>query len=280
MKVYWKMVAVCLVTGMLFILWAAFDLKTGKTLWPHDPEADPQRNHETDDFVIRFDGKSEWFFTRSAKPFHFWEMVIGKFAVGTMSLLLIWIHFSCVRRENRLAAATNSGGYPDTDSNYTCPHCSEECSISKALTNQNVLCPHCSEEFFATPLENSAETGESDKPPLTDLVKGISELNSTWQQIQAHLPGRTAQRLLSLPIALLIGALTKEPVPGEKGIPLVLCVIILGFHVIAIWFPEGMAKFMNRSDDDDRRVVFSPESTLAMSWFGLFVFPAIFYYWS
>jgi len=37
----------------------------------------------------------------------------------------------------------------DTNYHYTCPHCSQECSVEQSLTGQNVVCPHCSQEFFA-----------------------------------------------------------------------------------------------------------------------------------
>lgn len=50
--------------------------------------------------------------------------------------------------------------------NYTCPHCSQECSVEEQLTGQNILCPHCSQEFFATPPDHNAQIVLPEKLPF------------------------------------------------------------------------------------------------------------------
>jgi len=54
----------------------------------------------------------------------------------------------------------------ETNYKYTCPTCSQECSVEVALTGQNVVCPHCSQEFFATPPDSSTEIVVPDKLPF------------------------------------------------------------------------------------------------------------------
>jgi DNA-directed RNA polymerase subunit RPC12/RpoP len=39
----------------------------------------------------------------------------------------------------------------ETQYNYICPSCSQECVVAESLTGQMVVCPHCSLDFFATP---------------------------------------------------------------------------------------------------------------------------------
>jgi len=39
----------------------------------------------------------------------------------------------------------------ETEYNYVCPECSNECSVPESLTGQNLICPNHSHEFFATP---------------------------------------------------------------------------------------------------------------------------------
>lgn len=53
-----------------------------------------------------------------------------------------------------------------TQYNYTCPTCSEECSVDESLTGQNVLCPNCSQEFYATPPTANTEIILPEKLPF------------------------------------------------------------------------------------------------------------------
>jgi hypothetical protein len=56
----------------------------------------------------------------------------------------------------------------ETEFNYTCPNCSQECSVVESLTDQNVTCPACSKEFFATPPnQQSPPILEGGKPAFT-----------------------------------------------------------------------------------------------------------------
>jgi hypothetical protein len=41
----------------------------------------------------------------------------------------------------------------ETEYNYTCPNCSQECTVPESLAGQNVTCPSCKVDFFATPPE-------------------------------------------------------------------------------------------------------------------------------
>jgi hypothetical protein len=41
----------------------------------------------------------------------------------------------------------------ETEYTYTCPSCSQECSVPQSLTGQDLTCPNCKGEFFATPPE-------------------------------------------------------------------------------------------------------------------------------
>lgn len=50
--------------------------------------------------------------------------------------------------------------------NYTCPNCSQECSVEEELTGQNVVCPHCSQEFFATPPTSTTQPILPEKLPF------------------------------------------------------------------------------------------------------------------
>src|SRR5258706_7110425 len=54
----------------------------------------------------------------------------------------------------------------ETNYNYTCPLCSQECSIPETLTGQNVVCPHCSQEFFATLPDSSTQIILPEKLPF------------------------------------------------------------------------------------------------------------------
>src|SRR5260221_11760589 len=49
---------------------------------------------------------------------------------------------------------------------YTCPNCSQECSVEEQLAGQNVVCPHCSQEFFATPPDGNSEVILPEKLPF------------------------------------------------------------------------------------------------------------------
>lgn len=50
--------------------------------------------------------------------------------------------------------------------NYSCPHCTGECSVEESLTNNNVICPACSGEFFATPPEGNSQVILPEKVPF------------------------------------------------------------------------------------------------------------------
>ena len=39
----------------------------------------------------------------------------------------------------------------EAEYDYTCPSCSQECSVPESLIGQNLTCPSCKVEFFATP---------------------------------------------------------------------------------------------------------------------------------
>ncbi len=54
----------------------------------------------------------------------------------------------------------------ETNYNYTCPNCSQECAVAESLTGQDVVCPHCSKEFFATPPDNNAQVIVPEKLPF------------------------------------------------------------------------------------------------------------------
>jgi hypothetical protein len=47
---------------------------------------------------------------------------------------------------------------------YTCPSCTNDCSVGADLIGKNVVCPSCAAEFFSTPPEGSPSL--SDIPPL------------------------------------------------------------------------------------------------------------------
>ena len=49
----------------------------------------------------------------------------------------------------RIAYRSSQG--MDTHYNYTCPRCSQECSIEQPFVGQKVICPNCSQEFSASP---------------------------------------------------------------------------------------------------------------------------------
>jgi len=49
---------------------------------------------------------------------------------------------------------------------YTCPLCSQNCSVERSLTGQNVVCPHCSQEFFATVPDENTEVIAPEKLPF------------------------------------------------------------------------------------------------------------------
>ncbi len=54
----------------------------------------------------------------------------------------------------------------ETNYNYTCPNCSQECALAESLTGQNVICPHCLQEFFATPPDSSTQVIIPEKLPF------------------------------------------------------------------------------------------------------------------
>ncbi len=54
----------------------------------------------------------------------------------------------------------------ETCYSYTCPHCSQECSVEDYLTGSDVVCPHCSQAFFATPPVNNAQVILPEKLPF------------------------------------------------------------------------------------------------------------------
>jgi hypothetical protein len=49
---------------------------------------------------------------------------------------------------------------------YTCPYCSQQCSIAESLAGHDVVCPSCSQTFFATPPNDNSQIILPEKLPF------------------------------------------------------------------------------------------------------------------